>query len=144
MDFLTDVGRETGAVLAYSLVGIALMILGFLLVNLLTPGDLRRLIWNERNRNAALLLSSNLLAVGLVAAAAIWTSDGTRVWNGVAATFIYGVVSLAVMGVAFLLLDALTPGRLGALVTAGESHPAVYVVSSMHLAVALIIVASLS
>lgn len=144
MDLVTDIARETGAVLAYSLVGIVLMLLGFLLVNLLTPGDLRRLIWSERNRNAALLLSSNLLAVGLVTAAAIWTSDGTRLWEGVAAAFVYGVVSLAVMGIAFLLLDALTPGRLGALVTADEAHPAVYVVSSMHLAVALIIVAGLS
>lgn len=144
MELLRDVAANSGAVLAYCLVGVVLMVLGFSLVNLLTPGNLRVLIWGERNRNAAILLSSNLIALGLVVAAAIWTTESGKVWEGVLAAFCYGLVSLVVMAAAFLLLDALTPGRLGELVTATERHPAVYVSSAMHLAVAFIIAAGLS
>lgn len=144
MDFLRDVVAETGAILAYCLVGIVLMALGYTLVNLLTPGHLGQLIWGGRNRNASILLASNLLALGLVVAMAIWTTESDQVWEGVVAAFVYGVASLVVMGVAFLLLDLITPGKLGALVTEAERHPAVYVSSAMHLSVALIIVAGLS
>lgn len=144
MDLWEDVVADAGAILAYCLVGVVLMALGFLLVNLLTPGNLHRLIWAERNRNAALLLSSNLVAVGLVAATAVWTTETGQVWDGVVAAAAYGLVSLAVMGVAFLLLDLMTPGKLGELVTAADAHPAVYVSSSLHVAVAFIIMAGLS
>lgn len=144
MDLLSDLASDASAILAYCVVGVLLMLLGSFLVNLLTPGNLRQLIWAERNHNIAILLSSNLLAVGLVAAMAIWTTESDRLWDGVLAAFVYGLISLVVMGVSFVLLDLLTPGRLGELVTSGERHPAVYVSAALHGAVALIIVASLS
>lgn len=143
-ELLRHLGFESTAMLAYSFVGILLMALGFLMVDLLTPGSLRKQIWEERNRNSALLLASNLIAVAMVAAMSIFVTTYDTVWVGVASSFIYGVLSLAIMGVAFLLLDLMTPGRLGELVTCKDKHPAVYVSAAMHLAVALIIVAGLT
>ncbi|MGH8791582.1 MAG: DUF350 domain-containing protein [Stackebrandtia sp.] len=144
-DTLTDFLDESIALLAYSGVGVVLMALGVVLVELLTPGNLRKLIWEDRNRNAALLLASNLIAVGLVAAMAVYTTEGDAgLAVAVASSFIYGLISLIVMGVAFVLLDFMTPGKLGELVTRSESHPAVYVSMAMHLAIALVIVAGLS
>lgn len=55
------------ATLAYGAVGTALMALGFALVDLATPGKLRDLIWAQGNRNAAILLASGLLGVGVIA-----------------------------------------------------------------------------
>ncbi|WP_328907674.1 DUF350 domain-containing protein [Streptomyces sp. NBC_00234] len=51
-----------------------LLILGVVLVNMLTPGKLGRQIWEERNHNAALLLSSALLDIGGIVFTSIWTS----------------------------------------------------------------------
>ncbi len=130
-------------VLAYCGVGVVLMALGFAMVDIVTPGNLRRQIWTERNRNAAILLASNLLAVGAIVAAAIWTSEGD-LGQALLTSFIYGVVGLVVMAVSFLLLDLLVPGRLGDILMNQEDHPAVWVSAAMHLAVAMVVVAGLS
>ncbi|WP_025273945.1 DUF350 domain-containing protein [Haloglycomyces albus] len=128
---------------SYSLVGIALMIIGYFLVDLLTPGRIGTLIWTERNKNAALLLSSNILGIGIITVGAIWASSGNLV-QGLAGTFTYGAIGLAAMAVAFLLLDALTPGKLGKIVTSEELHPAVWVTSTMHIAIGGVIAMALS
>ncbi|MBQ1046857.1 DUF350 domain-containing protein, partial [Micromonospora sp. C72] len=57
--------------LAYGVVGVVLMAVGYVLVDVATPGKLHELIWVERNRNAAVLLSSNLIGVGTIVVAAI-------------------------------------------------------------------------
>jgi uncharacterized membrane protein YjfL (UPF0719 family) len=134
---------ESLAALAYSAVGIVLMALGFVLVDLITPGNLREQIWLQRNRNASILLASNLLGVGIIVAAAIFASEN-GLWRGLASSFIYGLIGLIVMGLAFVLLDLLTPGKLGKLLIEKENHPAVWVSASMHLAVAFVVVAGLS
>ncbi|MDI5942858.1 DUF350 domain-containing protein, partial [Micromonospora sp. DH15] len=100
--------------LAYGVVGVVLMGIGYGLVDVATPGKLHELIWTERNRNAALLLSSNLLGVGTIVVAAIVASEDDFVLGLVGAAA-YGIVGLVIMAAAFLLLDAVTPGRLGEL-----------------------------
>ena len=47
------------------------------------------------------------------------------------------------MAVTFLVIDVLTPGRLGELVVHEETHPAVWVQAVAHLGVAIIIAASI-
>ncbi|MFC4376383.1 DUF350 domain-containing protein [Nocardia halotolerans] len=140
---LADLAADAGAAFAYSLVGIVLMAVGFGLVDLLTPGDLRAQIWLERNRNAAILLASNLFGVGIIVATAIWTSEG-KIAQALLASAIYGVIGLAAMALAFVLLDALTPGDFRAVVADPEPHPAVWVTAAAHIAVALVVAASLT
>ncbi len=43
----------------------------------------------------------------------------------------------------FLVIDALTPGRLGEILVQPESHPAVWVQAIAHIGVAIIIAASI-
>ncbi|MEU5157651.1 DUF350 domain-containing protein [Glycomyces sp. NPDC021274] len=136
-------GGDVAGALAYSIIGIALMVLGFFIVDWLTPGKLGELIWTHRNRNASLLLSSNLVGVGLIVVGAIWASEGDLV-QGVISTFVFGVIGLGAMAVAFLILDLITPGKLGALVVDEEPHPAVWVSSAMHLALGGVIAMALS
>jgi uncharacterized membrane protein YjfL (UPF0719 family) len=136
-------GADVVGAIAYSVIGIALMVLGFFIVDWLTPGKLGELIWTHRNRNASLLLSSNLVGVGLIVVGAIWASEGNIV-EGVVSTFVFGVIGLGAMAVAFLILDAITPGKLGALVVDEEPHPAVWVSSAMHLALGGVIAMALS
>lgn len=134
---------ELGSGLAYGAVGIVLMTLGFVLVDILTPGRLGELIWTERNANAARVLASGLLGVGAVVTTAILTSEDGLV-AGLVSTAAYGLLGLVLMGVSFVVLDLVTPGKLGALVADAQPHPASWVTSASNLAIAAIISAAIS
>ncbi|MEV4479969.1 DUF350 domain-containing protein [Micromonospora coxensis] len=129
--------------LAYGVVGVVLMAVGYALVDIATPGKLHELIWTERNRNAALLLASNLAGVGIIVVAAIAASADDFVLGLVGASA-YGLLGLVIMAAAFLLLDAATPGRLGEILVDPEPHPAVWVSAVVHLATGAIIAAAIS
>ncbi|MBQ0894994.1 MULTISPECIES: DUF350 domain-containing protein [Micromonospora] len=129
--------------LAYGVVGVVLMAVGYVLVDVATPGKLHELIWTERNRNAALLLASNLAGVGVIVVAAIAASADDFVLGLVGAAA-YGILGLVIMAAAFLLLDAATPGRLGEILVDPEPHPAVWVSAVVHLATGAIIAAAIS
>ncbi|MEU6203472.1 DUF350 domain-containing protein [Micromonospora musae] len=129
--------------LAYGMIGVLLMGIGYALVDLATPGRLKELIWTDRNRNAAVLLASNLAAVGVIVVAAIAASEDDFVLGTIGATA-YGILGLVIMAAAFLLLDALTPGRLGQILVDPEPHPAVWVSAVVHLATGAIIAAAIS
>jgi len=129
--------------LAYGAVGIALMGLGYALVDLATPGKLRELIWVDRNRNAALVLASNLAGVGVIVVAAIMASDDDFA-RGIVGAAGYGVIGLLIMAAAFVLLDVLTPGRLGEILVDPQPHPATWVTAVIHVAAGAIIAAAIS
>lgn len=138
-----EFGSAVAGALAYSAVGIVLMVIGFFIVDWLTPGKLGELIWTHRNRNAALLLASNTLGVGLIVVGAIWASGGDLV-EGIVSTMVFGLIGLIAMAVAFVVLDLLTPGKLGDIVASDELQPAVWVNSAMHLSLGGVIAMALS
>ncbi|MCW3840213.1 DUF350 domain-containing protein [Micromonospora yasonensis] len=129
--------------LAYGVVGVALMAIGYVLVDVATPGKLHELIWVERNRNGALLLASNLAGVGIIVVAAIAASSDDFVLGLVGAAA-YGILGLVIMAAAFLLLDMATPGKLGEILVDPEPHPAVWVSAVIHVATGAIIAAAIS
>ena len=109
---LSDVFTEVGIAATYGLVGLVLMAVGFALVDALTPGNLREQVWVERNRNAAVLLASNLIGVGAIVATAIAASEDD--WGaGLVSTVAYGLLGLVLMGLSFLVIDSVTPGGRG-------------------------------
>jgi uncharacterized membrane protein YjfL (UPF0719 family) len=147
---LDDIVSEGGAALAYGAVGVALMALGFLVVEVTTPGKLGRQIWTERNRGAALILAAKLAGVGAIVTTAILTSED-GLGEGIASTIAYGALGIVLMTLAFYLLDLITPGSLGATVVeagpeqgAAAIHPACWVVAAMDLATAAIVAAAIS
>lgn len=136
---------EIGAGLAYGLVGIVLMAIGYGAIDLLTPGKLGDLVYVHRNRNAALLVSSGTLAVGIIITAAILTSESELgLATGLGTTFGYGLLGIVLLSLSFLVVDVITPGKLGAIVVDEHPHPAVYVSAATHLAVGAIVAAAIS
>ncbi|MGC4895429.1 DUF350 domain-containing protein [Micromonospora sp. DT31] len=129
--------------IVFGIVGVALMAAGFLLVDLLTPGKLRELIWVRRNGNAALLLAANQVGIAGIVFTAILTSYSSFT-KGLASTVVFGLVGLLVMALAFLVLDLLTPGRLGDVIAADERHPAAWVSAATHFGAALIVCACIA
>ncbi|MFC3500594.1 DUF350 domain-containing protein [Micromonospora krabiensis] len=129
--------------IVFGVVGVALLAAGFVLVDLLTPGKLRELIWVQRNRNAGLLLAANQLGVAAIVFTAILTSYSDFA-KGLASTVLFGLLGLGIMALAFFVLDLLTPGRLGEIICTDEPHPAARVSAATHFGAALIVCASIA
>ncbi|TQJ24288.1 uncharacterized protein DUF350 [Micromonospora sp. A202] len=127
----------------FGIVGVGLMAAGFVLVDLLTPGRLRDLIWVQRNSNAGLLLAANQLGIAGIVFTAILTSY-SDFGRGLASTVIFGIVGLAIMALAFFVLDLLTPGKLGEVICSDEPHPAAWVSAATHFGAALIVCACIA
>ncbi|XVQ12714.1 DUF350 domain-containing protein [Spirillospora sp. CA-255316] len=141
---IDDILQESGAALAYGAIGIGLMALGYLVVEVTTPGNLGRQIWTDRNRGAALILAAKLLGVGAIVTTAIAASEDDLA-AGLLSTVTYGVIGIVLMTVAFYTLDLLTPGKLGAtVVDARELHPSCWVVAAADLGTAAIVAAAIS
>ena len=132
-----------GYAAAYTGVGIALLILGFFVIDLLTPGHLGRHIYEKRSVNAALLVGAGFLGQGAVAFTTIWTNATSGFGRALLYTVVFGVLGVLLQAVAFVVLDLVTPGRLGDVVTEVAFHPASVVTAASELAVAAIIVASI-
>ncbi|MFB7833708.1 DUF350 domain-containing protein [Streptomyces sp. NPDC056056] len=140
---MSDIVNGLGRAGAYGALGVVLLILGIVLVDLLTPGKLRRQIWEDRNRNASILLSSALLGIGGIVFTSIWTTY-ENFGKGLVSTAAFGVLGLVMMAVAFLVVDLVTPGKLGATLVDPEPHPAVWVTASCNIAVSAIVSASIA
>lgn len=133
---------ECGIVLSYAVAGLLLMVIGYGVVDLLTPGKLHELLWVERSKNGAILVASNLFGVAIIAATAITASADHFVW-GLISTFAYGLIGVGIMALSFLVIDALTPGKLGDMVHGETVHPEIWVNVSAHLGIALVMAAAL-
>ncbi|MGY1774010.1 DUF350 domain-containing protein [Blastococcus sp. SYSU D00813] len=135
--------ESIGYAVAYTGVGIALLVLGFFALDLLTPGHLGRHIYEHRSVNAALTLAAGFLGQGAIAFASIWTNATSGFGEALGYTVAFGILGVVLQAVAFLVLDLVTPGRLGTHLTEPDFHPASLVSAAAQLAVAAIIVASI-
>lgn len=140
---MTELLNETGAALAYTGIGLVLLVVGYVLVDLLTPGKLSTLIYEHRNRNAAILVTSGFLSVTMIAVTAIVTSDDD-LGRGLLDTAVFGGIGLLLQALAFVVVDKLTPGDLGVICTEERAHPAVWVTAVGHVAVGAIVAAAIS
>ncbi len=129
--------------LAFAAVGIVLLAVSFFLLDLLTPGKLAQHVFVEHRRDAAMVLASSLAATGLILATAIYTAESDG-WQALLESTAYGALGVALLGVAFVVLDLLTPGRLGDMLTDESDDPAVWVTVAIQLAIGLVVAASIT
>ncbi|TDE16104.1 DUF350 domain-containing protein [Jiangella asiatica] len=130
--------EEAGVVLAYCGVGLAMLLLGFVLIDLLTPGKLRDLIWVERNYNAAVLVATGFAAQGLIVVAAIYASSDDLV-DGLVTTVVYSLIGLVVSAAAFLVVDLMIPGDVRHDLVHETPHPASWVLGVLRIVVSGIV-----
>jgi uncharacterized membrane protein YjfL (UPF0719 family) len=128
-------------VLAYSGVGLVVLVVGFFVLDLLTPGKLGQLVM-DGNPGAGLLAATGLASLGLILYFAIhFTGAG---WEGLDDAAVFGLVGVVVQAVGFFVLDLVIPGKLGAHCFSPTLHPAAYVAAGIQVSVALIVCASLT
>jgi hypothetical protein len=132
-----------GYAVAYTGVGILLLMAGAFALDLLTPGHLARHIYEERSVNAAIALAAGFLGQGAIAFTSIWTNATSGFGTALSYTVAFGVLGVGLHVVAFVVLDLLTPGKLGHTLMQVPFHPASLVTAASTLAVSAIIVASI-
>lgn len=141
---MDDVLTEIASGLLYGALGVLLLAVGFFVIDLLIPGKLADLICVHRNKPAAIVTSAGLAAIGAIITVAIASADGS-LGEGLAETAVYGGIGIVMQGIAFVVVDLLTPGRLGEIVVDDETEqPVVWVIATAMLAAGAIVAASIS
>jgi uncharacterized membrane protein YjfL (UPF0719 family) len=143
MDLLEDLAAGVLATLAFAAVGTLVLGLGYVVLDAITPGNLRHLVYADHNRNAAVLAGANVLALAGIVTTAIATSDDDLA-QGVADALVYGLIGIALLALAFKVIDRLTPGNLGAICTDPEGTPAVFVTAAFMLGLGAVLAAAIS
>ncbi|HEX4559684.1 MAG TPA: DUF350 domain-containing protein [Mycobacterium sp.] len=122
----------------YFLVGIVVLVAGFGMVDALTPGKLRREVFVDRRPNAVVITAAMDVSLALVIVAVIRAS-ADQLGQGLLDTLVYGLVGVALQGIALAILEAVVPGRFRGFIDAEEFHPA-----SIAAAVVLIVVGGIN
>lgn len=130
-----------GQVFAYSGVGLAVLIAGFFVLDLLTPGKLGQLVM-EGKPNAAVLSAGILLSLGLILYFAIYFTGAG--WDGLGDAAVYGAVGVIAQAAGFFVLELLTPNRFGNIAEHPTLHPGAWVGFAAQIAIALVVCASLT
>lgn len=143
VDLLSDLVGGVLATLAYAAVGGAVLALGYVVLDAITPGNLRHLVYTDHNTNAAVLAGANVLALGGIVTVAMVTADDD-LGRGLLQAGVYGLLGIALLALAFKVLDLLTPGHLGAICTDPQGTPAVYVTAAFQVALGAVLAAAIS
>ena len=142
-DLLDELARGVLATLAYAAVGTVVLAVGYVVLDAITPGNLRHLVYSDHNRNAAVLAGANVLAVAAVVTTAIVTSDDVLA-RGIVDSLVYGLLGIGLLAASFKVLDLLTPGDLGAICTDPQGTPAVYVTAAFQIGLGAVLAAAIS
>lgn len=140
---LDDLLRGVLASLAYAAVGTVVLAVGYVVLDAITPGSLRHLVYTDHNRNAATLVAGNVLALAAIVTTAILTASDDLT-DGIVEAAVYGLLGVLLLALSFKVVDALTPGHLGTLVTSAENTPIVYVTVAFQLALGAVLAAAIS
>jgi uncharacterized membrane protein YjfL (UPF0719 family) len=127
----------------YFLVGMAVLIVGFIMVDVLTPGKLRELVFVDRRPNAVVITCAMYVALAIVIISAIVNSF-SQLGQGLVGVAVYGLLGVVLQGIALLTLHLVIPGDFHEHVDEPELHPAAFAVALMLLAVGGVTAAAVS
>lgn len=78
MDFFSNILYGVCETVIFSLVGIALMGIGFLIIKLFTPFSIKKEIEEDQNTSLAIIIGSIILGISIIVAAVIMSPSTTR------------------------------------------------------------------
>ena len=140
---LDPVLKGVVASLLYFVVGMAVLIVGFYTVDVLTPGKLRQLVFVDRRPNAVVITCAMYISLAVVIISAIANSY-SQLGQGLVGVAVYGLMGVILLGVALLTLHLVIPGDFHEHVDEPELHPASFAVALMLLAVGGVTAAAVS
>ncbi len=140
---LNPVLKGLVATVLYFLVGMAVLVLGFIMVDVLTPGKLRQMVFVDRRPNAVVLACAMYIALATVIITAIANSY-SQLGQGLVGVAVYGLIGVVLQGIALLTLHLVIPGDFHEHVDEPELHPAAFATAAMLLAVGGVTAAAVS
>jgi uncharacterized membrane protein YjfL (UPF0719 family) len=140
---LNPVLRGVVATILYFLVGMAVLVVGFYTVDVLTPGKLRQMVFVDRRPNAVVIACAMYIALTTVIISAI-TNSYSQLGQGLVGVAVYGFMGVVLLGIALLTLHLVIPGNFHEHVDEPELHPASFAVALMLLAVGGVTAAAVS
>jgi uncharacterized membrane protein YjfL (UPF0719 family) len=140
---LNPVFRGAVATILYFLVGMGVLVVGFYMVDLLTPGKLRQLVFIDRRPNAVVVAGAMYIALTTVIITAITTSY-SQLGQGLVGVAVYGLMGVILLGLAMLTMHLLIPGNFHEHVDEPTLHPGSFAVALILLAVGGVTAAALS
>ena len=140
---LNPVLKGVVATILYFLVGMAVLVVGFFMVDVLTPGKLRQMVFVDRRPNAVVLACAMYIALAAVIISAI-TNSYSQLGQGLIGVAVYGFMGVILQGIALLTLHLVIPGNFHEHVDEPELHPASFAVALMLLAVGGVTAAAVS
>jgi len=140
---LNPIMRGVVATILYFLVGMAVLIVGYLMVDVLTPGKLRQMVFIDRRPNAVVVTCAVYIALATVIITAIVNSY-SQLGQGLVGVAVYGLLGVILLGVALLTMHLVIPGDFHEHVDDPELHPASFAVALILLAVGGVTAAAVS
>ena len=140
---LNPILKGVVASILYFLVGMAVLVVGFYMVDVLTPGKLRQMVFVDRRPNAVVIACAMYIALTTVIISAITTSY-SQLGQGLIGVAVYGFMGVILLGIALLTLHLVIPGNFHEHVDEPELHPASFAVALMLLAVGGVTAAAVS
>ncbi|KUI28091.1 DUF350 domain-containing protein [Mycobacterium sp. GA-2829] len=138
-----NLAQNVVAAILYFVIGALVLAAGFAMVDLLTPGRLRHLVFVEYRPNAVAVASGMYAALAIVVVSAIIASS-SELAQGLLEALVYGLVGVALQGVALVILEGVVPGRFRDLIEADRLHPSAIATAVVLLAVGGVNAAALS
>lgn len=139
----TDILHGAGATLSYFGVSLVIVAVGYWLTDLITPGNLTKLICEDRSVSAAIVGGSSMLSTSLIMAVAIFTTHDDF-GDGIVTTAVFGLLGVVLLALATLVIEIITPGEYRKHAVAEGFHPASLVFASSSFGMALLVAASIS
>jgi uncharacterized membrane protein YjfL (UPF0719 family) len=140
---LNPVLRGAVATILYFAVGMGVLIVGFYMVDFLTPGKLRQLVFVDRRPNAVVVAGAMYIALTTVIITAITTSY-SQLGQGLIGVAVYGLMGVILLGLAMLTMHLLIPGNFHEHVDEPTLHPGSFAVALILLAVGGVTAAAVS
>lgn len=140
---LNPVLKGAVATILYFGVGMAVLLVGFYAVDVLTPGKLRQLVFIDRRPNAVVVAGAMYIALTVVIITAIVNSY-SQLGQGLLGVAVYGLMGVILLGVALLTMHLLIPGSFHEHIDEPELHPGSFAVALILLAVGGVTAAAVS
>jgi uncharacterized membrane protein YjfL (UPF0719 family) len=140
---INPVFRGAVATILYFAVGMAVLIIGFYVVDWLTPGKLRQLVFIDRRPNAVVVAGSMYISLTIVIITAIANSY-SQLGQGLLGVAVYGLMGVILLGIALLCMHLLIPGDFHEHVDEPTLHPGSFAVALILLAVGGVTAAAVS
>jgi uncharacterized membrane protein YjfL (UPF0719 family) len=140
---LNPVLKGAVATILYFAVGMAVLLVGFYAVDVLTPGKLRQLVFIDRRPNAVVVAGAMYIALTIVIITAIVNSY-SQLGQGLVGVAVYGLMGVILLGIALLTMHLLIPGSFHEHIDKAELHPGSFAVALILLAVGGVTAAAVS